>query len=259
MTGPAAPAPSPSPVPRLLEDLSRRVHTPEMMDTETVSYEEFRHCLRHLAGLNVATFAYRPTLSWLDRLVRERPGLGQGGGQGAPLRILDAGSGYGDQLRRVARWARARGLAVDLVGVDLNPWAARAAAEATAPGTPVRWATADIFDFDPGQEVDVVLSSLFAHHLDDALLERFLRWMEGRARVGWFVNDLQRHRLPLAFTRAVGALPGIDRMVAHDGPVSVTRAFARADWLEALSRAGIPAEAVRIDWFLFRWGVGRIR
>jgi hypothetical protein len=42
----------------------------------------------------------------------------------------------------------------------------------------------------------VIVSSHFAHHLSDADLVRFLRWMEGAARLGWFVNDLHRHWLP---------------------------------------------------------------
>ncbi|WP_207480863.1 methyltransferase domain-containing protein [Arenibaculum pallidiluteum] len=236
-------------------DLSRRAHTPELMDTQAVDYAAFRRCLRHLSALNLTTFAYHPTLAWLDRLAERRSAAGQH----APLHIVDAGCGYGDGLRRIAAWARRRGVAVHLTGVDLNPWSARAAAEATPPGMGIRWETADIFAFRPDRPIDVVVSALFAHHLDEARLPRFLRWMEETARAGWFVNDLHRHAVPLAFTRAVGLLPGIDPMVAHDGPVSVTRAFTRADWAAVLAEAGIPPDAVTVRWFLFRWGVGRLR
>ena len=38
-----------------------------------------------------------------------------------PWRILDVGFGAGDMLARIARWADARGVAVELAGVDLNP------------------------------------------------------------------------------------------------------------------------------------------
>ena len=47
--------------------------------------------------------------------------------------ILDVGSGYGDMLRLIDRWARARSLDVRLLGLDRNPWAARAAER--APGS----------------------------------------------------------------------------------------------------------------------------
>jgi len=236
-------------------DLSARRIVPELMDTEPVPYEDFRTCLRHLAAANRASLAYRPTLGFLDRLARRRSPL-----QG--LRIVDAGSGYGDMLRRVAAWGARRGIALDLVGLDLNPWSARAAAEATAPGTPVRWLTADVFapppDLFGGDPPDVVLSALFAHHLDDAGVARFLRTMEAAARLGWFVNDLHRAQVPHAVLRAAfGALP-VHRFVRHDGPVSVARAFRPADWRRFLDEAGIAGARV-FRAFPYRLCVERIR
>jgi 2-polyprenyl-3-methyl-5-hydroxy-6-metoxy-1,4-benzoquinol methylase len=143
---------------------------------------------------------------------------------------------------------------VDLTGVDLNPWSARAAAAATPPDLPIRYETGDVFDLDPARRFDVVVSALFTHHLDDAGLVRFLRWMQATARVGWFVNDLHRHALPEWFLRAVFAAPGVNRLVRHDGPASFRRAMTRAEWQLALDAAGVRA---RIAWHApFRWGVG---
>ena len=88
-------------------DLSRRSFDPELMDTEQVSFEEFQHCLRDLRRINLCTLAYRPTLTWLGRVV-ERTGRKY-------LRILDVGFGYGDMLREIDRWARQ---ARDRGGVD---------------------------------------------------------------------------------------------------------------------------------------------
>ncbi len=94
------------------------------MDDETVDYDTFRGCLRDLAKVNVVTLAHGPTLAWLEGLRRAgRLDLGR------PVEIMDAGSGYGDLLRAIARWAQRRGVAVRLTGVDLNPWSAKAAAE----------------------------------------------------------------------------------------------------------------------------------
>jgi SAM-dependent methyltransferase len=240
--------------------LARRSLRPELMDGEQVPFEEFERCLRELERINRWTFAYRPTLAWLDRVVRARP---PGRPPGRPLRVLDVGSGHGDMLRRVAAWARRRGVPVSLTGVDLNPWSERAAREA-APGLDVRWVTADVFDLPAGAlpeggSFDVVLSALFTHHLDDASLLRFLAWMEENAALGWFVNDLHRHAVPLAAARAIGAALPVGRLVAHDAPLSVERAFTRADWRDLLARAGLDGVA-RVEWFMpFRLCVGRIR
>ena len=224
--------------------LPGRSREAELMDGEGLSFAEFQSCLRQLEWINRLSLGYRPTLRWLDRIALGR----------ATLSVLDVGSGHGDTLRRIALWARRRGLAVELTGVDLNPWSARAAAAATPPDLSIRYETGDVFDLDPARRFDVVVSALFTHHLDDAGLVRFLRWMQATARVGWFVNDLHRHALPEWFLRAVFAAPGVNRLVRHDGPASFRRAMTRAEWQLALDAAGVRA---RIAWHApFRWGVG---
>src|SRR5580698_3870892 len=103
-------------------DFSRRVsprELPELMDGNC-SYEDFRDCLRSLETVNRWLRGYRPTLAWLDRLPL---------GLRDPVHTVDVGSGGGDLLRQIARLARRRGIAVRLSGIDLNPYAARAAAE----------------------------------------------------------------------------------------------------------------------------------
>ncbi len=235
-------------------DFGRRNALTELIDTEDVGFEEFRRCLRDLETANRWSLAYRPTLAWLDRLVDRR------GPQGRPLSVLDVGCGYGDTLRRVREWARARGVEVDLVGIDINPWAKQAAELATPPGWPIRYEVANVFELAPGRRFDAVISALFAHHLTDAELVRFLRWMEERAEVGWFICDLHRHPVPYYFLKAFFPALRFHRMCVHDGPVSVARAFGRDDWRRRLAEAGIDPAAVRIAWhFPFRFGVGRLK
>ena len=221
-----------------MPDFSVRTLTPELMDTEPVGFETFRDCLVDLEKVNRATLAYRPTLAFLDRLRRD------GRLKGHTVRILDVGSGYGDMLRRIDRWARARGVAVSLTGVDLNPWSAQAARAATPPGRPIRWLTADCFAYDG--PVDLVVSSLFAHHLDDDTLTRFLAWMEARAELAWFVNDLHRLALPYYGFGLLARAMRWHRFVRHDGPVSIARAFRPADWGRLASAAGLGPGAVRV-------------
>jgi SAM-dependent methyltransferase len=235
-------------------DFSERSTQDELMDTEPVSFEDFRACLVDLARVNRMTLAYRPTLSFFDRLLPLARRLGR------PLEVIDVGSGYGDMLRAIEAWARRRGIAVSLTGVDLNPWSRRAAALATSPDGAIRWVTADAFAFDPPEGIDVVVSSLFTHHLSDPLVARFLGWMEAHARLGWFVNDLHRHPLPYHFFRHLAKLAGFHRFVQHDGPVSVARAFATSDWRRLLSQAAIPRGAAEIEWRVpFRLTVARLK
>lgn len=238
-------------------DPRARSTEPELMDTEPVSFEEFRHCLRDLETINRMTLAYRPTLRWLARAIGRR---GPGEGEGRPVSILDVGSGHGDMLRRIWRWAAARQLPVALTGVDINPWAEAAAQLATPPEAPIRYVTADLFALPEEPRFDLVVSSLFAHHLADDRLVEFLKWMERRAGRGWFVNDLHRHAVSYYGVRHAVTAWSRNRMVQHDGPVSVARGFTREDWVRLIGRAGIDPGGVTIEWvFPFRYGVGRVR
>jgi trans-aconitate methyltransferase len=231
-----------------------RLRQEELMDTEVVSFEEFRACLRDLTKVNRLTLAYRPTLAFFDRLLPKIKTLGR------PLEVVDVGSGYGDMLRRVAAWAERRNVKVSLTGVDLNPWSARAADEATSSRAEIRWVTADAFAYEPANGIDVVISSLFTHHLPDDLVVKFLAWMETRARVGYFVNDLHRHPLPYHFFRHVSKAARLHRFVQNDGPVSIARAFEPADWRRLLADAGIARNAAKIAWKVpFRLTVERVR
>jgi SAM-dependent methyltransferase len=235
-------------------DFAERSTRQELMDTEPVAFEDFRACLVDLARVNRLTFAYRPTLSFFDRLSARGAALRR------PIEVLDVGSGYGDMLREVHAWARRRGVAVSLTGVDLNPWSRRAASEATPSDAQIRWITADAFAYEPGEGVDVIVSSLFTHHLPDALVVKFLAWMEAKARLGWFVNDLHRHPLPYHFFRAFAKLARYHRFVRHDGPISIARAFTKADWRRLLGEACVDPREVEIRWRMpFRLTVERLK
>jgi len=228
-------------------DFSRRVaprDLPELMDGEC-SYEEFRGCLRSLEQVNHWLLGYRPTLAWVERLPR---------GPRDPLHILDVGSGGGDLLRQIASWARRRGIAVQLTGIDLNPYAARAAAESTPKELGIAWVTGDALVYRPEKPVDIVVSSLTAHHLEDEAIIALLRWMEATAQVGWFINDLERSKRSCRMFGWLAKVVGWHRFVRHDGPVSFRRAFRKEDWVRLLVAAEIQRETVTVQ----KWQPGRL-
>jgi SAM-dependent methyltransferase len=205
------------------------------------SYEDFRDCLRSLETVNRWLLGYRPTLTWLDRLPHGLP---------SPVHIVDVGSGGGDLLRRIAGWARRRSIAVHLTGIDLNPYAARAAAESTPKEFGIEWVTGDALEYRPKKPVDIVVSSLLAHHLEDEEIVTLLRWMETTVQVGWFINDLERSEWS---SRMFGWVRW-HWLVRHDGPVSFRRAFRKEDWVRILTAAEVPQEVVTVE----QWRPGRL-
>ncbi|MGA2890541.1 MAG: methyltransferase domain-containing protein [Terracidiphilus sp.] len=217
---------------------------PELMDGDC-SYEDFRGCLRSLEQINRWLLGYQPTLAWLKRLPR---------GLHDPVHIVDVGCGGGDLLRKIARWARRRGIAVQLTGIDLNPYAARAAVEATPKDLGIAWVTGNVLVYRPEKPVDIVVSSLTAHHLEDEEIIALLRWMEATAQIGWFINDLERSKWNSRMFSWVERMVEWHRFVRHDGPASFRRAFRKEDWVRFLRASEVPREAVTVD----HWRPGRL-
>lgn len=232
-------------------DLTCRSRAPELMEIEPADQAFIDRTLRELETINRLTLAYRPTLRWLDRVAEDAPGK---------LSVLDVACGHGDMLRRIWRWAERRKLPVSLTGIDLSPEVIHAAVAATPSEMAIRYEVRDVFAMPDAPAQDVVVSSLFAHHLFDEALVHFIGWMHRNARRGWLVNDLHRHPLPYHFVRAWTRVAGFGRFVVHDAPVSVARGFTRADWLEVLRQADIDPSTVDIRWWLpFRYTIGHRR
>lgn len=228
-----------------LTDRADPAGLPEKMD-EPASYDELQACLRDLARVNGVTGGYRPTLAFLDRVLAGRTAT-NGRIAAAPMEVLDIGFGYGDMLRTVRRWAHDRGVPVRLTGIELQPWAAQVAADADqrsgVPAGEIRWLAGDIFRYE-GVRPDVVINSLVMHHLRDPEIVDMLRWMEGSARLGWFVNDLERAERPYRWYGVLAQIMRWHPYVRHDGPVSFRRAFRPDDWERLLQQAGVSGARV---------------
>lgn len=221
----------------------------EQMDAPDLDRHVYARILGDLSQVNRITFNARPTLAFLARATR---GLDR-------FRLLDVGFGHGDMLRAIARWAKKRGIAAGLVGIDLNPGSAAVARAATPPGLPIDFRTGDYRDLSGGG-FDLVISSLVAHHMTHPQIVDFLRFMESEARIGWLVNDLHRHRVAHLAFPLLARLMRWHRIVREDGTLSIARSFRPAEWPPLLVEAGIPSGAARVvRRFPFRLCVERLR
>ena len=224
--------------------LRRRADAEELMDGD-LDPATYAAVVGDLARVNTVTLAARPTLAFLSRLPAER----------GTLRLLDVGFGDGDTLRRIARWAARRGIAAELVGVDLNPRSEAAARARTPADLPIRYVTGDHADMGDGW--DAIVSSLVVHHMSHGQLVAFLRYMDVNAR-GWFVNDLHRHGFAYTGFPLLAGLARWHPIVRHDGRLSIARSYRPAEWPPILAEAGITGARV-LRAFPFRLCVERLR
>ena len=227
---------------------SRRI-AEEQMDDPALDPAVYAAVLADLAHLNTLLMTPRATLSFLGRALAGR----------RRFRLLDVGFGHGDMLRAVSRWASRRQISAELVGVDLNPKSRDVASAATPSELGIDFRTGNYAD-TAGEAWDFVISSSVTHHMRDAEIHAFLRFMESEAAMGWIVNDIHRHAFAYYGFPLLCRIIGWHRMVREDGRLSIARGFRAEDWYRLIAESGIDPAAPRIVRRLpFRLCVERIR
>ncbi len=216
------------------------------MDDLTLATDALSQNLDELETINTWLGGYAPVLNALQRLKPRFP-------VGRPLRVADLGSGGGDTLRHIARWARKNQVPVELTGIDANQFMLDYATAKSRAYPEIRYQRFDIFapEFQ-AQPYDIVTCSLFCHHFEDDDLVTLLRQWQQQAQIAVVINDLHRHWLAYHSIKWLTRLLGGSYLVRHDAPLSVARAFRRPDWVALLQRAGITRYELRWRW-AFRW------
>jgi SAM-dependent methyltransferase len=176
---------------------------------------------------------------------------------GRTIRVLDLATGGGDVPIDLAIRAARNGLDLRIEGCDISPVAVEFAARgASRAGVTVSFFPLDaLADPLPG-DLDVVMCSLFLHHLADDEAARLLGKMAGAAHCKVLVNDLRRSRLGYWLACAGCRLLSRSPIVHRDGPASVRAAFTMAEARGLAERAGLDGVRVEPRWprrFLLSW------
>lgn len=211
-----------------MRSLRLRAIEEEQMDAGDLDPAIYDRILTDLARVNRVTLSRRGTFGFLRRTLTGR----------SRLRLLDVGFGDGDMLRAIARWAARKGIAAELVGIDLNPKSERVARAATPPDLPIAYHTGDYAGL-AGGGFDIICSSLVAHHMTRDQLVAFLRFMDAESRIGWLVNDLHRHRFAHVGFPLLARAMRWHRIVREDGTLSIARSYRPPEWPPLLDAAGV--------------------
>ncbi|MFM7808598.1 MAG: methyltransferase domain-containing protein, partial [Planctomycetota bacterium] len=207
-----------------------RRHVAEWMDDPALPAAEHDRALRGLARLNAISRAHRllwPRVRALSDRTRR------------PLRVLDLGSGGGDQPVRLDALARRHGVRLDWILSDCSAHALECArAHAAARGVRCEAVRVDALR-ETLPEADLVLNSLFLHHFDADDVVRILAGMRRAARLAVGVTDLRRTRPALGLvwlgSRALTRSP----VVHHDAVASVRAAHEPSEIRALLGRADL--------------------
>jgi SAM-dependent methyltransferase len=212
----------------------------EVMDDPSLEDGRHRHALRGLSRLNLLSGSARIVWPPIASLARR---------ENRAIRILDVGSGAGDVPLALWRRARRAGIDVDILGVDVSSRAVRFARERAARlGASVEFHVRDALAEPLPGGFDVVLCSLFLHHLDDERAIQLLIEMKHAARQIALVHDLLRGDRGLWLARVASRLFTSSDVVHVDAPRSVRAAFT-AEEMQVLARqAGMDDAEVSRRW-----------
>ncbi|MFZ0407273.1 MAG: methyltransferase domain-containing protein [Cyanobium sp.] len=232
-----------------LQPLAQRHRQPEWMDQPGIDPAAHAQALEGLRRINAISGAVGSLWAPIQSLARESCGR--------PLRVLDLACGGGDNTTALAQRACREGLAVRVDGCDLSPQAvAIAARSAEERGLSASFFQADALNDPLPDDYDVILCSLFLHHLDEEQAVDLLRRMGRASRCLVLVNDLIRSPLGYGLAWAGCRLLSRSPIVHFDGPVSVQGAFQVAEVRALAARAGLEGADLRRSWperYLLSW------
>ena len=163
----------------------------------------------------------------------------QEAGDARPVRVLDVATGGGDVPCRLWRTAKRKGFRIEAAGCDFSALAVEHARQTAARlGADVSFFELNILADPIPTGYDVVMCSLFLHHLEEDLAVTVLGKMREAAGSLALVNDLARSPVGWWAAYLGTRLLTRSKMVHFDGVVSVEGAFTPEEALAVARKAG---------------------
>jgi ubiquinone/menaquinone biosynthesis C-methylase UbiE len=216
----------------MLDKFKQRSHRLEHIDTGNYTAEEYEDCIGELQLVNRWMGDAHSLRATLFREI-EAQSL-------RSFSILDVGAGSGELLRVTAAWARQTHRFARAVGLELNERSAASIIEESEGFDEISSVRGDALELPfSNSQFDYVICSLFTHHFVDEQVVQILREMGRVAKRRIFVIDLHRHPIAYFLYTTFGKLVLHNRLIRHDGALSILRSFKADEWRELARRAGL--------------------
>lgn len=216
----------------MFDRFKRRSNKLEYIDTGDYTAAEYESCIGELQLVNRWMGDAHTLKRTLFREINAHRLQG--------FSVLDVGAGSGELLRVTADWARQTGRRLCAVGLELNERSAESIIEESAQFDEIRSVRGDALRLPfADSEFDYVICSLFTHHFVDEQVVQILGEMSRVAKRRIFVIDLHRHPVAYFLYTTVGKLVLHNRLLRHDGALSILRSFKRDELIALAQRAGL--------------------
>jgi 2-polyprenyl-3-methyl-5-hydroxy-6-metoxy-1,4-benzoquinol methylase len=228
-----------------MPDFSRRSYQQEMLDLPINDKLELRRNLKEISTINKLLGGDQVTIKGLKKLLTDK---------NRKYTIIDIGCGDGGLLRRIWKWTNKIGYEVEILGIDIEEETIRLAKEINKNVVGLNFQRISYEEYFKNLDLkpDIIVSTLFCHHLDDDQLKEFLDMTAKNAKVGFIINDLHRHFLAYYSIKWLTALFSRSKFTKNDAPLSVERGFKKTELKSYLN--GIYSHKIDISWqWAFRY------
>ena len=220
-----------------------RIRVEELMDDPALDPREHHAALAGLKRLNAWSKSARILWPSIAKLAVDV------NAQGRPLRVMDVATGSGDGPMAMAKLARRQGLNINWTLCDCSSRALEVAqVNAHAIGERVNLLRVDLLREQLPARADVVISSLFMHHLDHDTGQTVMRTMASAADVAVGIADLDRSNAGLALAWIGSRMLTRSRVVHFDAIASVRAAFTLDEARAMAHEAGLHGASVSRVW-----------
>lgn len=224
----------------MFENFAARRLKPELMDDLSLGEQELSQALRGLSRIHTlsrSTNALWPAVRRALADCRDEAVL------------MDVAAGNAELSLALAQRASADGLKMRLVALDINEKSLRlASAAACRRNLKLEAVRCDAAEQDLPRRADIVLCSLFLHHLEFDQAIELLKKMRKAAKRMLIVTDLERSATHCALAHAVSRLVTRSRIVHVDAAQSVKAAFSREELSDIAAQAGLGKAVLRRHW-----------
>ncbi|BCA94685.1 hypothetical protein TUM19329_10460 [Legionella antarctica] len=226
--------------------LTNRSQEKELMDLGPDFYTkaEYEQCLKKLFKINKLFGIFNHTV----KLLKQFPGNAS---------VTDVGCGGGLFLLHLSKYYPH----MHMVGIDVSEEAIKLAQREL-----LQWKSIhqnSNVDFQLQEEMDlklsknsrdIILLNLVCHHLEDEELIQFLKKAVDSVRIGLIINDLHRSKIAYWFYKLLSPMIFRNKLITHDGLISIQRSFTQQELHYLLRRADI--SNYQLKWcFPFRWSI----
>jgi 2-polyprenyl-3-methyl-5-hydroxy-6-metoxy-1,4-benzoquinol methylase len=224
-----------------MTDFTRRSDELELMDLPITRQEDLFLNLRELEFINTLTGGPSLVFATFRKLLANRTD---------EVHIADIGFGAGDMFVYILQHKHLLPCPIRLTGVDLMPEAQNYALQMHPElANSVNFVTADYqVWFEAGNKPDIVLASLFCHHLTNAQLVIFFANIQQNTQIGGIINDLQRHPIAYYGIKVLTKVFSSSYYTKNDAPLSVLRGFRQNELQKLLQKSNITTYTLNWRW-----------